>query len=188
MLRFGYISSIDAVNGLYKVTFEEDNLVSGSLPYLVKNTKFNNDESPFDEGEHVACLMDENCEHGVILGATNTSTDKPKVGNKDIRVTTYKDGSFIQFNRLTKTLTISSEGDIEIIKSTNTSIKASTKITLDCSDVEINGSLTVKNDITASTGNIKATIGDVQALTHSLSNHVHSGGTLSGGLTGIATP
>lgn len=188
MLRFGNISSIDASTGLYKVTFEEDNLVSGQLPYLVKNTKFNNDESPFDEGEHVACLMDENCENGVILGATNTSTDKPKVGNKDIRVTTYKDGSFIQYDRANKKLTVSCEGDVEIIKSTNTSIKASTKITLDCDDVEIKGSLTVKNDITATTGNIKATVGDVQALTHSLSNHVHTGGTLVGGLTGVATP
>ena len=39
MLRFGNISSIDAVNGLYKVTFDEDQLVSSSLPYLIKNSK-----------------------------------------------------------------------------------------------------------------------------------------------------
>lgn len=185
MLRFGYISSIDAVNGLYKVTFEEDNLVSGPLPYLVKNTKFNNDESPFDEGEHVACLMDENCEHGVILGATNTSTDMPKIGNKDIRVTTYKDGSFVQFDRVSKKLTISCEGDVEIIKSTNANIKASNKITLECNDVDVKGNLKVTKDITSETGDIKATIGDVTALTHSLSNHIHSVGS---GVTGTPTP
>jgi phage baseplate assembly protein V len=188
MLRFGNISSINAADGLYKVTFDEDKLVSAWLPYLVKNTKSNKDENPFDINEHVACLMDENIENGVILGATNTNSDKPVAGNADIRRTTYKDGSYVEFNRSISKLTISCEGDVQIIKSANVNVKASTKILLDCSDVEINGSLKVSQDITSTTGNITATTGDVKALTHSLSSHIHSGVTIGSGVTGTPTP
>jgi len=188
MLRFGKISSIDAVKGLYRVTFEEDNFVTTPIPYLVKNSKFNKDESPFDEGEHVACLMDENCENGVILGATNTTADAPDLGDKDIRRTLYKDGTFIQYDRKNKKLTISCEGDVEVIKSTNVNIKASTKVIIECNDVEIKGSLKVRDNITSQTGDIKATTGDVIALTHSLSNHVHPGVTSGSQSTGTPTP
>jgi len=194
MLRFGHISTIDASKGLYKVTFEEDDLVSGWLPYLVKNTKQNKDESPFDQDEHVACLMDENCEYGVILGAINSETDLPIVGDKDIRVTTYKDGSYIKFDRATKKLTVSCEGDVEVVKATNINFKASSKITLD-SDVDVTGKITVTKDIKSTTGNItsdtgdiKATLGDVKATTHSLSTHVHSGVTSGFSSTGPPTP
>lgn len=187
MLRFGKISSIDAVKGLYRVTFEEDDFVTTPLPYLVRNSKFNKDESPFDEGEHVACLMDENCENGVILGATNTTSDSPDLGDKDTRRTLYKDGTFTQYDRKNKKLTISCEGDIEIIKSKNVSLKADTKVLIECDNVEIKGSLKVRDDITSQSGDIKATTGDVIALTHSLSNHTHNV-TSVGSPTGPPTP
>lgn len=187
MLRFGKISSIDAVKGLYRVTFEDDDFVTTPLPYLVKNSKFNKDESPFDEGEHVACLMDENCENGVILGATNTKSDAPDLGDKDTRRTLYKDGTFIQYDRKNKKLTISCEGDVEVIKSTNVNLKASTKVLIECDNVEIKGSLKVRDNITSESGDIKATVGDVVALTHSLSNHTHNV-TAVGSPTGPPTP
>ena len=187
MLRFGHITSIDAVKGFYKVTFDDDDLVTDFLPYLVKNSKFNKDECPFDKGEHVACLMDENCENGVILGATNTSSDAPILGNPEVRRTTYKDGTYIQFDRENKKLTISCEGDVEILKSVNVSIKSSTKVTIECDDVEIKGNLKVTKNITSTTGDIKATVGDVTALTHSLSNHTHNV-TAIGAPTGPVTP
>ena len=193
MLRFGNISETNVVDGLYKVGFEEDNLVSSWLPYLVKNTKENKYENPFDIGEHVACLMDENCENGVILGATNTSADKPVVGDKDVSRVTYKDGSFVQFNRATKKLTISCEGDVEIIKSKNVNVKSDTKIVLESANIEIKGKLKVTDDatftkdITSTTGDIKATVGDVKAFTHSLSTHTHNV-TAVGSPTGPAIP
>jgi phage baseplate assembly protein V len=187
MLRFGKISSIDAVKGLYRVTFQEDNLVTTPLPYLVKNSKFNKDESPFDIDEHVACLMDENCENGVILGATNTTSDAPDLGDADIRRTLYKDGTFIQYDRKNKKLTISCEGDVEVIKSKNVSVKSDTKITLECNDVEVKGNLKVTKDIISTTGDIKASVGDVKALTYSLSNHTHNV-TAVGSPTGPTIP
>lgn len=187
MLKFGYINELDVVNGLYKVKFIDDDFVSHWLPYVVKNTKDNIDESPFDKDEHVACLMDENNEHGVILGATNTNKCKPKAADKDKRRTTYKDGTYIEYDRKNKKFTISAEGNIDIIKSKNVSIKSDTKVTIECDSVEIKGNLKVTKDIQSTTGNIKAITGDVMALTHSLSNHAHNV-TAVGLLTGTPTP
>jgi phage baseplate assembly protein V len=130
VLKFGRITGIKADEGKFQVTFDDDKLVSGWLPGAVPNTKANKDECPFDQDEHVACLMDERLEYGVVICAIYDTKNKPVIGNKDVRTTKYSDGSFIKFDRAAKKLTVSCEGDIEIVKSTNTKITASQKITL----------------------------------------------------------
>lgn len=101
VLRLGYVSAFDAVNKLARVTFpDKDGLVSGWLQLLVRNTKKNGDEVNLDVGEHVACLMMGNgIEHGVVLGACWDGKNVPPVGDADIRVTTYEDGTTIQVDR-----------------------------------------------------------------------------------------
>lgn len=133
MLRFGKISAVDASKAMYQVTFDEDQLVTDWIFANQKNTLFNKSESGYDLDEHVSCLMDENCENGVILGAIYDEENLPEVGNEDLTRIEYKDGSFIQFDRAAKKLTISCEGNIEIIKSTKTTIAVSDSI-------ELNGS------------------------------------------------
>ena len=178
MLKFGIVSEIDEQKGLSRVKFDDQGIVSGWLPVLQKNTLKNQDEAWLDVNEHVACLMDENLEHGVILGAIYSEGELPVTKNKNVRSVKFEDGSFVKFDRTAKKLTISCEGDVEVVKAVNVNIKASTKIKLD-SDVEVTGKLTVTNNIESSTGIIKALVGDVKAgpLQISLMTHVHPAGT-----------
>jgi phage baseplate assembly protein V len=139
VLRFGKITGVKPEAGLFQVTFDEDRLVSGWLFGAVRNSKGNKDECPFDMDEHVACLMDENCEQGVVMFAIYDRKNPPPIGNKDIRGTTYQDGSFVQYDRVSHKLTISCEGEVEVIKSTNAGITASEKVSINAQEIEVNG-------------------------------------------------
>jgi phage baseplate assembly protein V len=101
VLRFGYISVFDAEKKLARVRFpDKDDLVSWWLQVVVINTLENQDEINFDPGEHVACLMAGNgIERGVVLGALWDKKNEPPVGDQDIRVTKYKDGTTVQVDR-----------------------------------------------------------------------------------------
>ena len=69
MLRFGVISQINASKVEARVRFEDDDSTSFWLPILKTKTLKDKFYSMLDIGEQVVCLMDENSEDGVILGA-----------------------------------------------------------------------------------------------------------------------
>lgn len=180
MLRFGKITGIKADKAKYQVTFDEDALVSGWIPANVKNSKDNKEESGYDFNEHVSCLMDEHCEYGVILGAIYDEANLPEVGNADVWQKKFKDGSFIKFDRAAKKLTLSCEGDVEVVKSTKLIITASDVI-------ELNGN--ANSGITKAAA-LKTKLNNLENLVNSLvtkfNSHVHVL-TLTAG-TGTAAP
>jgi len=100
-LRHGYISAYDQKKHRARVYFpEKDGLVSYWFPVLVPNSLKNKDEMPLDKGEHVVCLCFGNgLEAGVILGSIWDEKNQPPIGNKDIRVTTFEDGTRIFVDR-----------------------------------------------------------------------------------------
>lgn len=165
MLRFGKISEIDAVKGLARVHFEEDDIVSGWLKVSIPNSSKIKDETWFDVNEPVWCMMDENAEQGVIGGSYYDSNSTPTVGNKDIRRTTYEDGTYVEYNRSTHEFTIKSAGNVTIICK-NATITAEQTVTIDCpsstftGDVEIQGLLQGTGGLFS--GTIKAQ-GDIKA-------------------------
>lgn len=193
MHKFGTISEVDEQKGLFKVKFDDQDIVSGWLPGICRNTLSNQDESWFDVNEHVVCLMDENLEHGVILGSFYSKNEKPVVKNKDIRSITFSDGSFIKFDRSAKKLTVSCEGDVEVIKSKNVNVTADTKIKLTAPNIEIDGKLkvtddstfdtkiTATGDIKSTTGGITAQVGDVKAGVLGISLELHTHTEIIGG-------
>ena len=79
MLRFGIVSQIDAINVLARVNFGDDDSTSFWLPVMQTKTLKDKFYVMPDVGEQVVCLMDENSEDGVILGAIYSSEDKPKL-------------------------------------------------------------------------------------------------------------
>lgn len=106
MLKFGTVTNINPMTAKARVQFAEDNITSYWLPILQKKTLKDKYYSVVDIGEQVACLMDENCEDGVILGAIYTSLDEvPAISNLQ-HLIKFEDGSFIEFNRDTQMLTI----------------------------------------------------------------------------------
>lgn len=77
MLKFGKITSTDPAKARVRVEFQEDRTVSFWLPVLMQNTGETKTFRLFSTGETVACLMDERCETGVVLGAIYTNANTP---------------------------------------------------------------------------------------------------------------
>lgn len=107
----GVISNTDPTNGLVKVMFaadtdddDDDNpgtFETDWIPFIVRKSQNCKETFPFDIGEQVICLMDENWEEGTVLGCTYNDEDKPDGAGNDIYRIKYKDGSYEQFNRST---------------------------------------------------------------------------------------
>lgn len=99
-IKYGIISEIDATKGLAKVTFQaDDNIVSAFIPALVRKTLTEKESFPYDANEYVACIMDENCEHGVIIGAVYNETDTPSFTNKDTFGIKFANGDIQAYDR-----------------------------------------------------------------------------------------
>lgn len=109
MLKFGTVTNINPLTARAKVQFAEDNMSSYWLPILQKKTLKDKYYAVVDIGEQVACLMDENSEEGVILGAIYTSLESVPASSKYQNMIKFSDGSLIEYNKETKTLTISAK-------------------------------------------------------------------------------
>lgn len=199
MLKFGTISDIDAEKGLAKVSLEEDGIVTQWIPIAVAKSKDDSFSFMFDVGEHVACIMDDNCEQGLVVSAIYDNKKQPDGGNKDKVRVKFKDGASIEYDRANSVLTIGGVKDV-VINCENATVTASTKVTIDCDDSEFTGDVTIggklevtdgiesSQGITAS-GDIQTTGGDVKAPGGiTLLLHKHSGVTPGGGATATPIP
>ena len=106
MLRFGIVSQINPITVEARVNFEEDESTSYWLPVLQTKTLKDKFYAMPDVGELVACLMDENSEDGVILGAIYSSEDKAVINTEKQLSINLEDDSFINANKENKTLTV----------------------------------------------------------------------------------
>jgi len=88
------------------VQFADDDITSFWLPVLQQKTNKDKFYSMVDVGEQVACLMDDDSEDGVILGAIYTGVDSVPGISKDQHIIKFEDGSFIEYNKETQMLTI----------------------------------------------------------------------------------
>lgn len=107
MLRFGIVSEVNLKSVQVRVHFGDDDSTSFWLPVLQTKTLKDKFYAMPDVGEQVACLMDENSEDGVILGSIYSSADLPPVGSENEISMNLENGSFINSNKETQTLTIS---------------------------------------------------------------------------------
>jgi phage baseplate assembly protein V len=159
MIRFGIISETDPSKGLARVAFQEDELTSDWLPYIVSKAAKDSYFYCPDVGEHVACLMDENAENGVILGAIYDTKAAPKEAGPEVSSVVFEDGSKVVFDRSNGSLTIDAKGEVVI--------KAAPKVTLEANEVEVKGNLKITGAVDSmggikSSGSIEA-VGDVVA-------------------------
>lgn len=118
MLKFGIVTNINSALAQARVQFAEDDMLSYWLPILQQKTLKDKFYAIPDIGEHVACLMDENSEEGVILGAIYSSADSPPSTSKTQLMIKFEDESFIQFDKTTGILTLKFAG-IDIISDIN---------------------------------------------------------------------
>lgn len=109
MLRFGIVSQIDPINVQARVSFEDDESTSFWLPILQTKTLKDKFYSMPDIGEQVACLMDENSEDGVILGAIYSTEDVPAVTSEKQISLNLENNSLINIDKETNSLNITFE-------------------------------------------------------------------------------
>lgn len=109
MLRFGIVTQINPKLAKARVNFGDDDLTSFWLPVLQSKTLKDKFYSMPDINEQVACLMDENSEDGVILGAIYSNEDISLVESEKQVAINFENGSFINADKEKNTLTINFE-------------------------------------------------------------------------------
>lgn len=109
MLRFGIVSQIDPINVQARVSFEDDESTSFWLPVLQTKTLKDKFYAMPDIGEQVVCLMDENSEDGVILGAIYSTEDVPVVTSEKQISLNLENNSLINIDKETNSLNITFE-------------------------------------------------------------------------------
>jgi phage baseplate assembly protein V len=92
LLRFGNICDVDASRGYARVEFDEDGITSAFLPVLVAGALQNKYFAMPAVNEQVVCIMDENCEQGVILGALYSKPNPPTGFGQGVSGVIYDDG------------------------------------------------------------------------------------------------
>ena len=154
MLRFGIVSQINPITVQARVSFEDDESISFWLSILQTKTLKDKFYIMPDIGEQVACLMDENSEDGVILGAIYSSEDVPIVNSEKQISLNLENNSLINIDKETNTLTITFE-NINL----NGNINHTGKL------INTDG-ITSQTDITDKTSSIQVIRGKYNSHTH----------------------
>jgi phage baseplate assembly protein gpV len=101
MLKFGTVTEINQSQGTARVLFDDVDIISGWLFVLAPRTHTDAESDPMEKDEHVACMMDENCETGVILGAIYDDLNPaPIEGGADKYIKKFKDNTVFKYDRL----------------------------------------------------------------------------------------
>jgi phage baseplate assembly protein V len=166
MIRFGKVTERDNAKGLVRVEFQEDGIVSMWIPAIQARTGRDKFFSLPDVNEHVACMMDEYAEEGVVLGAIYSKKAQPAINGDDITGVEFEDGSSVQFDRATGTITVNTQGDV-IINATG-NVTVTTPLTTVDGDLTVTGNLNAQGNMSGggtiqASGNIESTGGDVKA-------------------------
>lgn len=115
----GRVSSVYPERGTARVVFDErDNYVTPELPIMNRGSQGIKDYWLPVEGEQVICIFLSNTSKaGFILGSFFNAVDKPPVNSANKQHLQFPDGTFIEYDMETNTLTADVKGDL-IIKTT----------------------------------------------------------------------
>jgi phage baseplate assembly protein V len=106
MIKYGYISEVDVNLCRVRVQFPDYEMVSPFLPVLVQGSLGNKYFHVFKINDHVACLMEENMENGVCLGAIYDTQNQPSGGATGKTKVVFSDGTLVQYNEANSTLSV----------------------------------------------------------------------------------
>ena len=180
MLRFGNITEIDVSKCYARVKFLDDGIVSAPLQIIVMGALSTKFFHIFDINEQVACLMDENSEDGVILGAVFSDDITPDGGGEDIVRVLFSDDSSIEYNRNSHEYNIDIKGKINIT--------ADAEVNLDAQVVNVDANVI---NATATTVNVEAAT-NITGATEITGNLIVTGNITASGTvtasTAVSTP
>lgn len=108
LLKFGTVSEVDP-KGFVRVKFVEDDIVSGLLGFVFRRT-FKDKEYMLPEvGDHVACLMDCNCEDGICIGAIYSEADIAPYDDANKSGIVFQNGDVIEYDKEQRTYHIKTD-------------------------------------------------------------------------------
>lgn len=164
MIRYGKISSVNSKLVSARVSFaDKQGVISHGLPIVVPGSLKNKYYHLPDIGEDVLCLFLPNgIQRGFILGSFYNVNNPPPVNSGDKEHVTFSDGTVLEYDRSSHTMTVNVQGTINITATGAVNMVAKGNIT--CA-----GTITVN--------------GDVVANGISLASHVHGGVQPGGGNT-----
>lgn len=123
LIRVGRVSAVDPARATARVVFEAQEVVSYDLPVIQRQTLRNKDYYLPDVGEHVVCIfLPTGNADGFILGAIYTDEDQPPASSQDKRVVQFEDGTRIEYDRASHTLTVNAVGPINIVAAGNVNV------------------------------------------------------------------
>ena len=164
-LRFGFVEEV--AKPLVKVNFPG---ADGDMPLwlqlLAQWTEDDQDWNPPAKGEHVACLLDENAESGVIMGSPWSDLKAPPSDSLSVWMKRFKDGTTLTYDKDAKKLSVI-HADGTTVEVTGSEVKVD-------GDLVVTGKVTAGGDVQSS-GNISTALGEVSAGPINLKSHPHLG-------------
>jgi len=181
MLRLGIISEQGTGEnlGFVRVSFDEADMVSAWLPLPSASTKTTKAWRPIEVGSQVACLMDEECEQGAVVGALWSNDDiPPDFASESAIGIRFSDGAALYYNSETHKAIFNAPDSSLSARVKDAEIEATDDISLTCSRLEVSGNVEISGNVDVS-GSVKST-GTVEgvdvtatATQVNLSSHMH---------------
>ena len=178
LIRVGIVSSASPEACSARVAFgDRSAMVSYELPVLVRGSLQNKDYWVPDPGEQVVCVfLPSGNAQGFILGSLYSGVDPPPVTDGNKRHIKFSDGTTVEYDRATHTLTLDTKGPINIITTGPVHLTSDGPVEITAAGVMMNSDLEVNGVVVAT--------GDVTAGGVSLKTHIHSGVMTGSGNTG----
>lgn len=196
LFRIGTVAELDEANA--RVKLNVSGLTTDWLPWGAARAGKTRTWSPPQVGEQVMMASPfGDMGQGVIVGSLFSDESAAPAASKDQETTVYPDGSTVDYNSATNTLTVTVAGSGNVVVNCKVAtVHAETSVTLDTPNTTCTGNLTVAKSLTMGAGGGSVSItGPVAitgaSLTHNGNNvgstHTHTGVTPGGGSTGVPT-
>ncbi|RAJ00473.1 phage baseplate assembly protein V [Chitinophaga skermanii] len=177
---FGMIC--DVKPGFARVNLSTYGITTPWLPILKTSTIHCIKSSQFEINEQVACLLDEHCSNGLIMGAIHNNRDLPDPNEeRGISRNIYSDGAILEYDSNTGNLSVLITQNIKL-KSVSIEIVGEGTVNISATKLKVDGDLEVAGQINAQK---IASEGDVVANQISLLTHTHIGVQPGTGISGI---
>lgn len=121
IVRVGKVSSIQPEKCTARVVFEDlDDLTSYELPIIVRGSLETKEYWMPKPDEQVVCLfLPSGNAQGFIIGSFYSQKDTPPVQDPNKRHLSFSDGTCLEYDQKTSTLTINAKGPVKIIAAEN---------------------------------------------------------------------
>ncbi|MCL2201269.1 MAG: phage baseplate assembly protein V [Oscillospiraceae bacterium] len=139
-IRVGIISSIDPTKGTAQVTFEDrEDMVSGELSVIMPVTGSNQIYMMPAVNERVLCVfIPDSPSDGFILGSYYSEGRLPPVSSAEKVHMRFKDGSYVEYDNSSSTLTVKASGNVIINAAQGVSVISEGNVSISAPHVSIN--------------------------------------------------